>query len=171
MLELYLTTKPCDLNSAASLPVTVHHEHLLHAQLTDNPACARLPKVALQKHCCIVALPTVNMALHLNCAVYLQVLDINKRDTVLTLTSGGCNSLNLLLHGAGHVVSVDCNPAQSALLELKATAIRSVCSRHTAKQAHSCYAICKFVKLLRGSVCSMPCLLMPMLSCVCCSPC
>jgi len=55
-----------------------------------------------------------------------QVLKINKRDEVLTLSSGGCNSLNLLLHGAGHVVSVDCNPAQSALLELKATAIRSV---------------------------------------------
>ncbi len=54
-----------------------------------------------------------------------QVLKINKRDEVLTLSSGGCNSLNLLLHGAGHVVSVDCNPAQSALLELKATAIRS----------------------------------------------
>ena len=56
----------------------------------------------------------------------MQVLKINKRDEVLTLSSGGCNSLNLLLHGAGHVVSVDCNPAQSALLELKATAIRSV---------------------------------------------
>ena len=45
---------------------------------------------------------------------------------MLTLTSGGCNALNLLLHGAGHVVSVDCNPAQSALLELKATGIRCV---------------------------------------------
>lgn len=56
----------------------------------------------------------------------VQVLKINKRDEVLTLSSGGCNSLNLLLHGAGHVVSVDCNPAQSALLELKAAAIRSV---------------------------------------------
>ena len=56
----------------------------------------------------------------------MQVLKINRRDEVLTLSSGGCNSLNLLLHGAGHVVSVDCNPAQSALLELKATAIRSV---------------------------------------------
>lgn len=54
----------------------------------------------------------------------MQVLKIKKDDTVLTLTSGGCNSLNLLLHGAGHVVSVDCNPAQSALLELKATGIR-----------------------------------------------
>jgi betaine lipid synthase len=53
-----------------------------------------------------------------------QVLKINSADTALTLTSGGCNSLNLLLHGAGQVVSVDCNPAQSALLELKAVAIR-----------------------------------------------
>ena len=53
-----------------------------------------------------------------------QVLKINSADTVLTLTSGGCNSLNLCLHGAAHVVSVDCNPAQSALLELKATGIR-----------------------------------------------
>lgn len=56
--------------------------------------------------------------------VNAQVLKINSRDEVLTLSSGGCNSLNLLLHQAGHVVSVDCNPAQSALLELKATAIR-----------------------------------------------
>ncbi|CAL5226880.1 g9753 [Coccomyxa viridis] len=56
----------------------------------------------------------------------MEVLKINKDDTVLTLTSGGCNGLNLLLHGAGHVVSVDCNPAQSALLELKATGIRQL---------------------------------------------
>lgn len=54
----------------------------------------------------------------------MQVLSISSDDNVLTLTSGGCNALNLLIHGAGHVVSVDCNPAQSALLELKATAIR-----------------------------------------------
>lgn len=125
-----------------------------------------------------------------------QVLKINEKDTVLTLTSGGCNGLNLLLHGAGQVnlpfpsfvpsglsptvlqtphvallpaclpenfqhillvarqgewgtgfpalagtdvdegpelvrgwwqvVSVDCNPAQSALLELKVAAIRYI---------------------------------------------
>jgi len=33
----------------------------------------------------------------------VQVLKVDSKDTVLTLTSGGCNSLNLLLHGAGHV--------------------------------------------------------------------
>lgn len=74
----------------------------------------------------------------------MQVLKINKRDTVLTLSSGGCNSLNLLLHGAGHVVSVDCNPAQSALLELKAAAIRSVHLHQSPpnKNTHQCAALC-----------------------------
>lgn len=56
----------------------------------------------------------------------MQYMHINGNDTVLTLTSGGCNALNLLLHGAGHVVSVDCNPAQSSLLELKAVAIQQL---------------------------------------------
>lgn len=55
-----------------------------------------------------------------------QVLDINENDVCLTLTSGGCNALNLLLHGAKEVVSVDCNPAQSALLELKQVAARTL---------------------------------------------
>jgi len=54
------------------------------------------------------------------------VLNINEDDVCLTLTSGGCNSLNLLLHGAKDVYSVDCNPAQSALLELKAVAIQKL---------------------------------------------
>ena len=55
------------------------------------------------------------------------MLDIKSDDVCLTLTSGGDNSLNLLLHGARQVVSVDCNPAQSALLEMKVAAVRSVC--------------------------------------------
>lgn len=53
----------------------------------------------------------------------IEVLHINSKDTVLTLTSGGCNALNLVIHGAKEVVGVDCNPAQSALLELKKQAI------------------------------------------------
>lgn len=54
------------------------------------------------------------------------VLQINEDDVCLTLTSGGCNSLNLCLNGAKAVYSVDCNPAQSALLELKQVAIRQL---------------------------------------------
>ena len=53
-----------------------------------------------------------------------KALRIAPGDSCLTLTSGGCNALNLLLLGAGSVVAVDCNPAQSALLELKAVALR-----------------------------------------------
>jgi hypothetical protein len=48
-----------------------------------------------------------------------QVMNINSSDVCLTLTSGGCNALNLLINGAKEVYSVDCNPAQTALLELK----------------------------------------------------
>lgn len=56
----------------------------------------------------------------------MEVMDINEKDVCLTLTSGGCNALNLLLHGAKQVVSVDCNPAQSALLQLKQVAIQQL---------------------------------------------
>ncbi|GAB4820256.1 hypothetical protein N2152v2_007302 [Parachlorella kessleri] len=54
------------------------------------------------------------------------VIQINEEDVCLTLTSGGCNSLNLCISGAKAVYSVDCNPAQSALLELKQVAIRQL---------------------------------------------
>ncbi len=59
-------------------------------------------------------------------ACIMQVMDINDNDVCLTLTSGGCNALNLLINGAREVVSVDCNPAQSALLELKVVAIQQL---------------------------------------------
>jgi betaine lipid synthase len=52
-----------------------------------------------------------------------KYLNITKDDTVLTLTSGGCNALDLVYQGAGQVVGVDINPAQSYLLELKRVAI------------------------------------------------
>ncbi|WPT16758.1 hypothetical protein PSENEW3_00004766 [Picochlorum sp. SENEW3] len=45
-------------------------------------------------------------------------------DVCLTLTSGGCNSLKLCLDDVKAVYSVDCNPAQNALLELKQVAVR-----------------------------------------------
>lgn len=55
-----------------------------------------------------------------------KVLDLKSTDVCLTLTSGGCNTLNLLLNGVAKVVSVDVNPAQTALLELKAIAIKQL---------------------------------------------
>jgi betaine lipid synthase len=55
-----------------------------------------------------------------------EALQLRKEDICLTLTSGGCNTLNLLLNDVKHVVSVDINPAQSALLELKTVALQEL---------------------------------------------
>lgn len=40
------------------------------------------------------------------------------------ITSAGCNALDYLLDGPGHIYCVDMNPKQNALLELKLAAIR-----------------------------------------------
>lgn len=45
-------------------------------------------------------------------------------DTVLTITSGGCNSLNLLCLGPKKLICIDGNPAQTYLLDLKLAGIR-----------------------------------------------
>ena len=54
-----------------------------------------------------------------------EVLKIGDEDTMLMLTTGGCNVLDRLLDGAKHIVSVDLNKAQNALLELKLAAARA----------------------------------------------
>jgi S-adenosylmethionine-diacylglycerol 3-amino-3-carboxypropyl transferase len=55
-----------------------------------------------------------------------EALQLSHRDTVLVITSAGCNALDYLLAGAGAVHAVDMNPRQNALLELKASAIRNL---------------------------------------------
>ncbi len=52
-----------------------------------------------------------------------EALKFNAEDKVLMITSAGCNALDYLLAGAGEVHTVDVNPIQNALLELKKTAI------------------------------------------------
>lgn len=51
-------------------------------------------------------------------SVDTEYMKYNKDDTVLSLTGGGCNSMNILLSGAT-VYSTDTNPPQNHLLELK----------------------------------------------------
>lgn len=51
-------------------------------------------------------------------------LAIEPGDTVVTITSGGCNTLSLLLEDPGKIYAVDINASQSHLLELKRAAIR-----------------------------------------------
>jgi S-adenosylmethionine-diacylglycerol 3-amino-3-carboxypropyl transferase len=57
-------------------------------------------------------------------AVDRQALQLGPEDTLLVITSAGCNALDYLLAGAGKVHAVDANPRQTALLELKLAGIR-----------------------------------------------
>merc|ERR1719486_1246323 len=64
-----------------------------------------------------------------------KVLQLGPEDRLLMLTTGGCNVLDRLLDGVGHIVSVDLNPSQNALLELRLAAARA-CT-HEQLFAHS----------------------------------
>ncbi len=52
-----------------------------------------------------------------------QALHVGPNDTVVSITSAGCNPLNLLCQRPKHLICVDGNPAQNAVLELKLAAI------------------------------------------------
>jgi S-adenosylmethionine-diacylglycerol 3-amino-3-carboxypropyl transferase len=50
-------------------------------------------------------------------------LKVKPGQNVLSITSGGCNSLSLLLEDPKKLISIDLNPAQLAMLEFKRAAI------------------------------------------------
>jgi len=56
----------------------------------------------------------------------LSALDVQKEDIVFSITSGGCNTLSILSTMAKKLVSVDLNPAQTYLLELKKISIEKL---------------------------------------------
>lgn len=53
-----------------------------------------------------------------------EALQLTKDDTLLVITSAGCNALDYALTGLKHVYAVDMNPRQNALLELKMAGIK-----------------------------------------------
>ncbi len=53
-------------------------------------------------------------------------LELETNDTVLVITSGGCNALDYLLDSPKHIYAIDINFYQSALLELKIAGIREL---------------------------------------------
>lgn len=53
-------------------------------------------------------------------------LDLGPEDTLLTITSAGCNVLDYALLGPKHIYAVDMNYRQNALLELKLAGIRAL---------------------------------------------
>jgi S-adenosylmethionine-diacylglycerol 3-amino-3-carboxypropyl transferase len=54
----------------------------------------------------------------------ISALSVGADDSVLSVTGSGCRSLSLLLDGPRRLVSIDHNPLQNLLLELKAIAMR-----------------------------------------------
>lgn len=52
--------------------------------------------------------------------------NINSKDVVFTITSGGCNALTFLLDNPRKVLAIDLNPHQNYLLELKIAAMKSL---------------------------------------------
>lgn len=57
-------------------------------------------------------------------AVDRQALALGPDDTVLVITSAGCNVLDYAIQGPRRVYAVDANPRQTALLQLKIAGIR-----------------------------------------------
>ena len=55
-----------------------------------------------------------------------EALALGSDDTVLVITSAGCNALDYATQAPKHVYAVDMNPLQNALLELKLAAIRTL---------------------------------------------
>jgi S-adenosylmethionine-diacylglycerol 3-amino-3-carboxypropyl transferase len=55
-----------------------------------------------------------------------KALQVRPGEVVLSVTSGGCNTLSLLLLDPSEVISIDLNDAQSWLLELKMAGIRAL---------------------------------------------
>ena len=55
-----------------------------------------------------------------------ELLALGADDTVLMITTGGCNVLDMALEGARKVVAADLNPRQNALLELKIVAAKTL---------------------------------------------
>ncbi len=55
-----------------------------------------------------------------------QALELKPTDSVLVITSAGCNALDYALCGPREVHAVDMNPRQNALLQLKLSAVRNL---------------------------------------------
>ncbi len=55
-----------------------------------------------------------------------ELLELTEADTLVALTSGGCNILHAALAGPKSIIAVDANPAQNHLLRLKLAAVQTL---------------------------------------------
>lgn len=58
--------------------------------------------------------------------ILLEGLEVQRGDRIISITSGGCNSLALLLGDPKEVIAIDANPAQNYFFELKLAAIKNL---------------------------------------------
>lgn len=79
-------------------------------------------------------------------------LAIRPGDTVVSITAAGCTPLHLLAEAPGRLISVDVNPAQSHLLELKAVAMRHLDAGGFAALFDGGAAFLRTYRLLRGEL-------------------
>lgn len=59
-------------------------------------------------------------------AILQEALQVGPGDVCFSITSGGCNTLDLLLHDPAEVVALDFNPNQNHLLRLKIAAFKAL---------------------------------------------
>jgi S-adenosylmethionine-diacylglycerol 3-amino-3-carboxypropyl transferase len=83
-----------------------------------------------------------------------RALAIQPGETLMTVTSGGCNTLTLLLENPAKIYAVDINPAQSYLLELKCAAVRRLDNEalHAFLGLSPCESRVQMFELLRGDL-------------------
>ena len=55
-----------------------------------------------------------------------RAFQLGPEDTVVSITSAGCNPLNFLCQSPKRLICVDGNPAQNAVMELKLAAIKTL---------------------------------------------
>ncbi|MGD8450770.1 MAG: BtaA family protein [Phycisphaerae bacterium] len=55
-----------------------------------------------------------------------QAFKLTSEDTVISISSAGCNPLNFLCQSPKKLISIDGNPAQNAILELKLAALKTL---------------------------------------------
>lgn len=56
----------------------------------------------------------------------MKAIEMKAGQSLLTITSGGCNTLNFLLNDPEKIYAVDINPAQTWLMEFKIAAIKNL---------------------------------------------
>ena len=61
-----------------------------------------------------------------DCSAEKRALNIQKGDKIVCVTASGDRPLNLLTEDCGSITSIDANPMQNALLDLKMTAMREL---------------------------------------------